>query len=94
MSLALVIGDPGSHSGEPIISGSSRTIIAGSGAAHIGSDVATHPLGSSTHGGVTLVGSGNNNRTIIAGSAGCSEGATGSCGDTFSASTTTRTYIS
>lgn len=94
MKLALVIGDIGSHSGEPIISGSERTFIAGKGAAHICSDVATHPLETVVHGGVTLVASGNSNKTIIYGSEGCSEGAQGSCGDTFSAITTTRTFIS
>lgn len=96
MPLALVVGDKGNHQpGEQILTGSSKTLIAGKQAAFVGSKVADHPYGDDDHKNITLKQSNTSGKTVISGKVACASGAKGSCTppDTFTASTTKKTFL-
>ena len=82
MGAVLIIGDPDNHGGA-VVSGSSRTFVAGIGVAHVGSSVSPDPRPG--HSGKNIVGPAASGKTIVGGVALAGNGAPVSCGAAVSA---------
>lgn len=77
MGAVCVVGDSDSHGGT-VTSGSSRTTVAGSNVAHIGSSVSPDPKPG--HSGKSIVGHAATGRTTVGGKEVAGNGAPVSCG--------------
>ena len=77
MGSVLTIGDPDNHGGA-VISGSTRTMVAGIGVAHVGSSVTPDPI--PYHTGKSITGPAASGKTRVGGVALAGHGAPVSCG--------------